>query len=243
MQWVGRLVGGALDFALPPCCPGCGEIVGDLDRFCKDCWPSLDFLAGRGCACCGRDGAGIDDGATCAACLASPPPIDRVQAALAYDALSRRIAIRLKHGRKVALARTMARYMAPLISDLPADALLVPVPLHRSRLWSRGFNQSLLVARALSRLGGWPVAPAALVRVKRTPPLKGMGTNERHRTVAGAFRAGRPLSLAGRTIVLVDDVLTTGSTAEACARVLRKAGAGRIELVCWARVAGPRRID
>ncbi|MEO7365652.1 MAG: phosphoribosyltransferase family protein [Sphingomicrobium sp.] len=129
--------------------------------------------------------------------------------------------------------------MAPLIETRGSDVLLVPVPLHRSRLWQRGFNQSAIVARELSRCIGIENNATALKRVKRTPPLKGMSLQQRRRLVAGAFKVGDRSAIAGRTVVLVDDVLTTGSTANACARELRRAGAGRIELVSWARVVRP----
>jgi ComF family protein len=144
--------------------------------------------------------------------------------------------MRLKYGRKVAVARTMARYMAPLIADAQSDPLLVPVPLHRVRLWQRGFNQSALVARELSRALKLRSDPRALRRLKRTPPLKGMSPLQRRRTVAGAFKVANKAAIAGQTVILVDDVLTTGSTAEACARALQRAGAARVELITWARV-------
>lgn len=147
--------------------------------------------------------------------------------------------LRLKYGRKVALARTMARYMAPLLGAAPDDSVLVPVPLHRGRLWQRGFNQSLLIARELSRATGLRLEPRALSRVKRTPPLKGLTVVQRRRTVAGAFKVLETADLKGRTVVLVDDVLTTGSTADACAKALERAGAARVELVAWARVVRP----
>ena len=165
-----------------------------------------------------------------------------MRAAVAYDDISRAIAIRLKHGRKVALARTMARYMAPLIGEAEEDRVLVPVPLHRSRLWRRGFNQSAIVARELSRRLNVPLTVDALKRVKSTPPLKGLNMLQRRRTVAGAFLANPKAKLQGRTVILVDDVLTTGSTADACARALKRAGVARIELVSWARVIRPTQI-
>ena len=150
--------------------------------------------------------------------------------------------MRLKYGRKVALARTMSRYMQPLLGDLPGDAVFVPVPLHRARLWRRGFNQSAIVARELSRRTGLAIEIDALQRVRATPPLKGLNLLQRRRTVAGAFRANRLAELRGRNIVLVDDVLTTGSTANACARVLKRAGAARVDLVSWARVIRPSQL-
>ena len=135
----------------------------------------------------------------------------------------------------------MARYMAPLVGA-SADAVLVPVPLHRSRLWRRGFNQSALVARELSNILGIAADPFAIRRIKRTPPLKGMSPIQRRKTVAGAFKVRDRSTVSGRTVILIDDVLTTGSTAEACARVLKRAGASRVELVSWARVVKPSQL-
>ena len=135
----------------------------------------------------------------------------------------------------------MAHYMAPLVGD-GDDRLLIPVPLHRTRLWARGFNQSALVASELSRRLKIPNDPLVLQRTRRTPPLKGMNRLQRAKTVAGAFRVRDKASVAGKTVILIDDVLTTGSTAQACARTLRRAGAARIELVSWARVVRPSQL-
>jgi ComF family protein len=165
-----------------------------------------------------------------------------MRAAVAYDELPRSIVLRLKYGRKVALARTMARYMTPLGDPGRSAALVMPVPLHRRRLWSRGFNQSGLVARELAKGWGYPFEVALLRRTKATVPLKGMSHNQRRKAVAGAFAVVDPERIKGREIILVDDVLTSGSTAEACARALRKAGAARVELICWARVVRPAHL-
>lgn len=231
----------ALDFALPPRCAGCGTIVDDVHSFCADCWKQVDFLGESGCSCCGLPLQATDE-RLCGRCLAKPPRIARTRAAVAYDELSRSLAIRLKYGRKVAIARTMAHYMSPLVRP-EGEPLLLPVPLHRTRLWSRGFNQSAIVARELSRRTGLPVAVDALRRTRSTPPLKGMGIRQRRRVVAGAFRANPGAELRGRTVVLVDDVFTTGSTANACARVLKRAGAERVDLISWARVIRPMQVD
>ena len=230
----------ALDFALPPRCAGCGSIVGETHSFCPDCWKQVEFLGDGGCATCGIP-LQATDAETCAACIARPPRIARSRAAVAYGELPRSLAIRLKYGRKVAIARTMARYMAPLVSRAD-DAVLVPVPLHRARLWQRGFNQSALVARELARRLSIPSNATSLRRVKRTPPLKGMSPLQRRKTVAGAFKVPDKSAVAGKTIILVDDVLTTGSTAEACARALKQAGAARVELISWARVVRPAQL-
>jgi ComF family protein len=230
----------ALDFALPPRCAGCGTIVADVHSFCADCWKQIEFLGNSGCSVCGLPLQATEE-TTCGVCLARPPRIERARAAVAYDDLSRSLAIRLKYGRKVAIARTMAHYMAPLVAG-SSDALLVPVPLHRTRLWNRGFNQSALVARELARRLRLRSDALAIRRIRRTPPLKGMTPLQRRKTVAGAFRVTDKSRVAGKTVILVDDVFTTGSTADACARVLKRAGAARVELVSWARVVKPSQL-
>jgi ComF family protein len=131
--------------------------------------------------------------------------------------------------------------MAPLLRA-ESEAILVPVPLHRSRLWQRGFNQSALIAGELAKATGLRSETHLLRRVKRTPALKGMSLRQRRKIVAGAFGVDKSADLDGRTVVLVDDVLTTGSTANACARALQRAGAKRVELVSWARVIKPMQL-
>jgi len=229
-----------LDFALPPRCAGCAEIIDEVDGFCPTCWMTLEWLGSGGCEHCGMP-LEATDAALCGRCLAAPPPLDRMRAAVAYGPLARGIALKLKYGRKIALARTMARYMAPL-RGLASDAILVPVPLHRRRLWWRGFNQSGLIAKQLGAQWGMPVDQHLLRRARPTPPLKGMNEAQRQRAVNGAFAAIEGRKIEGLTIILIDDVLTTGSTAAACAKVLRKAGAGRVELISWARVVRPSRL-
>lgn len=223
----GRMV---LDFALPPRCPGCSQVTEQVNLFCTGCWGQLHFLSG-GCQGCGVPLQPID-GDSCADCLARKSPLDRSRAALAYGDVPRAIAMRLKYGRKIALARTMAAYMQRPLSSLSPDGLLVPVPLHRWRLWHRGFNQAVLIARALGR----EVDTDLLRRTRATPRLKGLNPAERRNTVKGAFALRPGASVAGRDIILVDDVVTTGATAEACARTLRKAGARKVELLAWAKV-------
>lgn len=238
VQGLGKLL---LDFALPPRCAGCAEVSDEVDAFCPACWRQLEWLGNSGCQCCGLPLAGTE-AELCARCLADPPKLDRIRAAVAYDDVPRSVALRLKYGRKVALARTMARYMAPLRGEWDDTAILMPVPLHRWRLWGRGFNQSGLVARELAQGWGLPVDWRSLRRVRRTKSLKGLNHLQRRKAVTGAFRAVRAEVLKGSTVVLIDDVFTSGSTAEACARVLRRAGAKRVELICWARVVRPSQL-
>lgn len=237
-----RAVGRAIvDYALPPRCAGCGEVIEEVGAFCPPCWGSMAWLGNEGCRRCGLPLSGTEAD-MCGRCLADPPKLDRMRAAVAYDELPRSIALRLKYGRNIGLARTMARYMAPLKGDWGEAAVLVPVPLHRWRLWGRGFNQSFLVARELGRVWDLPIEHGVLRRTRRTQPLKGMSQSQRRKAVTGAFLASDRDRLAGKTVILVDDVLTSGSTAEACAKALRKAGAKRVELICWARVVRPEQL-
>ncbi|WP_205481516.1 double zinc ribbon domain-containing protein [Sphingomonas arenae] len=230
-----------LDFALPPRCAACGTIVADVDLFCGSCWPEIHFLSG-GCQRCAQP-LEATEAELCGACHVDAGALDRIRAAVEYGEAARSIAIRLKYGRKTGLARTMAAYMRRPLGDLPPDALLVPVPLHRVRLWERGFNQAALIARQLQKTSGNPADMMLLQRVKRTPKLKGMSPAERRRAVSGAFAVRQGQEVRGRSIILVDDVYTTGSTAEACARLLKRKGAASVDLIAWARVVRPTVVN
>ncbi len=230
--------------ALPPRCPGCGAVTPADHRFCAACWGSLRFLGPPWCAAC-QAPFEFDRGAdaVCARCLAHPPPHDGVRAAVAYGDVARHVALKLKYGGRAAYAATMAAAMARLMPE--GAALLVPVPLHRWRIWSRGFNQAALIATALSRTSGAPADLDLLRRVKPTPVLRGMGRRGRTKAVAGAFALapGAGAKLKGKTVVLVDDVHTSGATGEACARMLKRGGAAKVILLCWARVLGEEGVD
>ncbi|HSX56463.1 MAG TPA: ComF family protein [Sphingomonas sp.] len=230
--------------ALPPRCPGCGEIVDADHRFCADCWGRLTLIAPPWCATCNLPFE-FDRGpdAQCGQCLAVPPAHDGVRAAVAYGPAARTLVLKLKYGRRTAYAATAAGLMARL---MPGDAeLLVPVPLHRWRIWGRGFNQAALIARELSRRSGVPAESGLLRRVKATPVLRGLGARGRAKAVAGAFMTapGAREALKGRAVVLVDDIHTSGATTDACVRVLKRAGAARVTILCWARVLDPDAAD
>jgi ComF family protein len=238
-RWLGRALAPVIAFALPPRCPGCGMVVPADHSFCLACWQSLDFLGGPACAVCAEPIAlAFHDDARCGACLADPPSFDRVRAAVSYGPIARALALKLKYGRRPGIAVTMARHIRRAAGGALAGALVAPVPLHRRRIWTRGYNQAALIAQALVRAGEGDLVVDLITRRRATPVLQGLGRLARERAVQGAFDLS-PQSKAlvkGRAVVLVDDVFTTGATARACARVLKRAGATRVTIVCWARV-------
>jgi ComF family protein len=228
-----------LDFALPPRCPGCGTIVEGDHRFCFDCWRQLRFLGDPCCQCCGRPFEySTGPGVLCGGCLGRPPDYDRLRAAVAYGEVARKVVLKLKYGGRPAAAETLAHFMARHLDTPDETAILVPVPLHRWRLWRRGYNQAGLIASALGRRSGRPVELDLLRRAKATPALRGLNRRERALAVSGAFALSKSgkAAIAGRTVILVDDVYTSGATVSACAKVLKRGGAGRVEIICWARV-------
>lgn len=231
-----------IDMALPPRCPGCGVITAADHQFCVACWSALHFLAPPWCAACQRPFAfdrGV--GALCGVCLETPPLHAGIFAAVTYGDVARDVVLRLKYGGRMALARTLAERMARLMPQ-GAD-LLVPVPLHRWRIWARGFNQAALIARELTDLSGVPSELGALRRIKPTPPMARLSARGRLKAVAGAFNiaSARLPAIRGKAIVLVDDVHTSGATSNACVRVLLEAGAANVSILCWARVLdGPQ---
>ncbi len=229
-----------LDALLPPQCLACRTIVDRPGRLCAACWGGMQFIAAPFCACCGLPfevEAGPD--MLCGECLREPPRFDRARAVLRYDAASRSPILAFKHGDRTDAAPAFARWMAQAAADLVTAAdVIVPVPLHRWRLLRRRYNQAALVALALGRLAGKPVLPDLLRRTRATPSQGGLGRSERARNVQGAFalRSGLAGKVQGKRILLVDDVFTTGATVEACARVLRRAGASHVDVAVLARV-------
>lgn len=235
-------VDAVIRFALPARCAGCGQVQAQDDSLCMTCWMSLDFLPSEGCAACGVPMA--QAGLVCGRCLAEPPLHDGVRAPVAYAGLARDLAVRLKHGRKLGLARLMGKAMAR-VAPQAAGQVIIPVPLHRWRIWRRSFNQSVALGRVIARETGLQLESAWLIRTKQTPMLGPLSRRQRARAVAGAFavlpqhRAG----VAGQHILLIDDVHTSGATVNGCARALKRAGAASVTVLCWARVLFDRVED
>ena len=241
------LLRGALDLLLPPTCAGCEAPVSEPGTLCAGCFSGLRLITDPACFTCGLpfpSEARAGTGRVCDACAAEPPPWQRARAAFLYNEGSRGLILGLKHADRqenaVLLARQMARAGAALLQP---GALLIPVPLHRWRLWRRGFNQSALLAHALGRLApGARVLPDALRRVRHTPMLGTLSAAARRQTLAGAIavRPARADLLRGARVLLIDDVLTSGATARACAHALLDGGAAHIDVLVAGRVPDPR---
>lgn len=236
-----RMGGLVLDLLLPPRCLKCGAEIGSDGALCATCWREISFLQPPCCARCGLPFE-VDLGAEaiCGACARDMPLYERARAALRYDEASRTLVLAFKHGAKLQLAPTLGRFMRRAGADLLAACdVIVPVPLHWTRLFVRRYNQAAVLAHALSVGGGPPVEADLLRRHRATPSQGRSGRAERRRNVHGAFALKRGRNVAGRRILLVDDVLTTGATVTECARVLMDSGAKAVDVLTVARTVGP----
>ena len=251
-----------VDLIYPPRCPLCGEGIGAQTGMCAPCWSEIVMPPDPACRFCqgplsmdddadeGGDEYAADDGderapPICSSCRYDPPIHDGITAATLYTQASRRLVVSFKHGRKIGLAPLLARLIAARLPDLTGPWLVIPVPLHRWRLWQRGFNQSALIAKEIARIRGYSGLVDGLVRRKNTASLSQsrLGRAERARLMADAIAVNpaRAAAIADAQVLLVDDVLTSGATTDACCTALRAAGARTVRIACFARVPDENR--
>jgi ComF family protein len=245
--------GGLLDLLLPPLCFCCEAPVEAQGRLCAACFRQTNFITEPCCARCGVPFAAAAPGVAalgvaplggvCPSCLDAPPLFGRARAALRYDVRGRQLILPLKHADRPEVAAMLAPHMARAGAALLRQAdLLVPVPLHRQRLFQRRYNQAALLARAITRRTGVPALLDVLIRHRATESLGEKSAAERAATVADAFalRPARAGLLGGRSVVLIDDVMTSGATANACTATLLAGGARSVDVLVAARVPDPR---
>ncbi|MFG1464014.1 ComF family protein [Xanthobacter sp. DSM 24535] len=234
----------ALGLVLPPTCVSCGAIVHEAGGLCGACWRRLAFIERPYCERLGIPFAfeqvALDpEPRLSPQAVMDPPAFDRARAAVLFGDIARDLVHGLKYGDRLDMAAPMARLMARAAGDLLAEAdLIVPVPLHPLRLWRRRFNQAALLARRLSKASGVPCRTDVLVRARATSSQVSLSRAERRANVAGAFKVPpqQVHHVTGRRILIVDDVLTTGATLDACAQALRYGKATHIDAVTFARV-------
>jgi predicted amidophosphoribosyltransferase len=230
-----------LKLLFPPQCVSCGDPVEGDFGLCGTCWGKTPFIAGLVCDCCGVPLPGEDDGARvlCDDCMEADRPWHRGRSALIYKDNARRMVMALKHGDRLDLARPaggwMARALAPILDP---EALVVPVPVHWTRLMKRRYNQAAVLAKSLAAEARLECAPDVLIRPRRTQPHERMGNAARFANMEGAIQPHpkRGARIAGRSVLLVDDVMTSGATLDAAARAARAAGARDINVITLARV-------
>jgi len=232
---------GVLSLIYPPTCSGCGCATADPGALCPACWSGLRLIEEPVCQRYGTPFA-LDLGVgplLSPRAIADPPAFERARAVALYHGVARSLIHRLKYEDRLDLAGVMARMMVASGRALVADAeCLVPVPLHRGRLWRRRFNQAALLGRVIATQADLDFAPAALIRIRATRPQVGLSRAARAENLSGAFRvpATEAPRIQGRRVLLIDDVTTTGATGNAAARALRRGGARAVDLLTFALV-------
>ena len=242
--WASAAAGLVADLFFPPVCAGCGVATGSHRALCGACWSSIRFIERPFCAVLGLPFSyDQGEGAVSPEALAHPPDFDRLRSVAAHDGVVRTLVHALKYRDRAELAPMMAGWMARAGREILAEAdAVLPVPLHRSRLFFRRYNQSAELSRRIARLCGISHLPDSLIRRRATGRQVGLSRKARQRNVAGAFAVPpvRRETVIGRRIVLVDDVFTTGATVNAAARALKRAGAAEVSVLTFAMAfSGP----
>jgi ComF family protein len=229
----------ALDTLYPPICLACRAATSEAGALCSSCWRAMRFIERPFCDRLGTPFEhDLGEGLLSPQAVTDPPVFQRARAVARFeDGPARRLVHRLKYSDRGELAAPMGAWMARAGADVLAEAdAITPVPLHARRLWTRRFNQAAALGREIARRAGKPFEPALLRRIKATRSQVGLSREQRVQNMQGAFRAAPAASVQGRRIALVDDVLTSGATANAAARALLRAGAAQVDLIVFARV-------
>lgn len=228
-----------LNILLPPRCLGCHTQVASPGKLCGDCWSNIQFIHPPYCQCCGFPFEyDVGEEALCGKCLDSRPSYDAARAVYVYDDESRSLITRFKYADQLQGIETFSRWMTQTGAALLEETdIIMPVPLHRIRLFTRRYNQAAMLAQSIGRLSHIPVRVDMLYRTRHNPAQASLNKRQRHKNVRGAF-AIRPRTLPileDQHVLLIDDVITTGATIEECTRTLKKAGAAKVNVLALAK--------
>lgn len=232
-----------LDLVFPPRCPLCRTIVSHTTTACADCWQQLNFISSPFCCQCGLpfEASDSEENASllkCISCLEVPPAFSSARSAYVYDAASKKMILSFKHGSAFHLMPFLTQALVGAGQELFKDVdVLIPVPLHWRRLYKRGFNQSALLAQHLGHALKKEVDISSLKKTKNTPSQGDLSLEDRRKNVAACFQISSPAKIKNKSILLIDDVMTTGATLNACAKILLKEGGAKdVKALCLARV-------
>lgn len=228
-----------LDIIFPPCCISCGENVNESGTICHKCWGEINFISDPQCNICGFPfDFEISNNPICAACAKEKPHFSKARAVFLYDDSSKKMVTSFKYTDRIENRKAYAKWMARIGENLIADAdFLIPVPIHLRKLISRKYNQAGLLAQEISKISGKKTVTNALIRKKHTIKQASLNRRIRFQNISGAFNVNDKFStiLEGKRILLIDDVITTGATADECAKILKKARVANVDVLTLAK--------
>lgn len=222
-----------LNIVLPPICGICKEFVNEENTLCPTCFKQMNFITKPYCKICGRPFEfAVSDDCVCSQCLMEQPLFSKARSVLVYNDASKKLILPFKNGDRLDLAPLLAKMMQRSATDMINETdIIIPVPLHRWRLFKRKYNQSAILAQKLAKIFCKEYSPDALKRIRASPSQGHLTAKERRKNVVNAFHVKRPEKVYQKSVLLIDDVLTTGATANECAKVLLKSGASQVFLL------------